>query len=222
MIKLISPKLALTIDEKKLSTLAVFVDEAARAQLVTLWDAEQSDLSHYLALFVNPSVKSLSDQDSFISLSFSGNGYILDSNETIDLAEAQKQIEIDLEIISRESQWNKEESIYFDQWWPKPQMNPDSHIMEFGVSLKDYQQNVFNRTINRILLTRFGYLSINYSLSEADVSSNKPLSEYQKKLDEVVSVINIDKGYRFIDIDEDNDMPSKSRMINLLLSSEIF
>ncbi len=222
MIELINDKLVIRIDEKALSSLAVLSDSMARARLSKIWDTEQADLAHYLAVFYDKGNKDFSDSNSFITLSFNDNGYIVDSNEHIDIAEARRQIEIDLEIINRESQWNKEESIYFDRWWPKPTMDTQKHLLEFGVSLKDFHSKVFNRTVNRIVLTRFGYISINYSLSEQDILEDKPLSYFQKNLDEVVAALDIEAGYRFDDVDENNDMPSRSRMINLLLSSEIF
>ncbi|MGY0398766.1 MAG: DUF2167 domain-containing protein [Ostreibacterium sp.] len=170
----------------------------------------------------NKGVNNLSDKDSFITLSFSANGYIIETNDDINISEARKQIEIDLEIINRESQWGKTDSIYFDQWWPAPIVDKEKHTIEFGVSLKDFHERVFNRTINRIILTRHGHITINYSLSEKDIAENKSLSDYQKKLDEVTNSLSIAKGYRYQDVDEENDLPSKSRMINLLLSSEIF
>ncbi len=222
MIELINDKLVIRIDEKAFSSLAVINDSFARARLSKIWDTDQADLAHYLAVFYDKGNQDFSDSNSFMTLSFNDNGYIIDSNELIDVAEARKQIEIDLEIINRESQWNKEESIYFDRWWPKPTIDMQKHLLEFGVSLKDFHGKVFNRTVNHIILTRFGYVSINYSLSEQDILEDKPLSYFQGKLDEVVAALDIETGYRFEDIDEDNDMPSRSRMINLLLSSEIF
>ncbi len=222
MIELINDKLVIRIDDKKLSTLSVISDSAARGKLAKIWDTEKEDLSHYLAVFYDKNNERFVDGDSFITLSFSDNGYILDSEERIDVHEAKKQIEIDLEIINRESQWDKEDSIYFDNWWPAPTFDKSKHLLEFGVSLKDFHGKVFNRTLNRIILTRFGYVSINYSLSEKDILDAKPLSHFQKKLDEVVNSLDIEAGYRFDDVDENNDMPSRSRMINLLLSSEIF
>lgn len=210
------------INHKALSSLDVLGETDTRVRLSKIWDTEPADLSHYLAVFYNKGKKDFSDNDSFLTLSFAETGYIVDSHESIDLAEAKKQIEIDLEIINRESQWSKEESIYFDRWWPRPTLDKSKHTLEFGISLKDFYGKVFNRTINRIVLTRFGYLSINYSLSEQDIYADKPLSYYQKKLDEVFAAILISEGYRYQDIDEENDMPSRSRMINLVLSSEIF
>ncbi|MBS9777443.1 MAG: DUF2167 domain-containing protein [Gammaproteobacteria bacterium] len=222
MIEIKKQKIALSIDEKKLKSLSALTDTAAQLYLSKLWDTHNTELLHYMAVFYNKDIRELSEKDSFITISFLENGYMIDTQEPIDIVEAQKQIEIDLEIINRESQWGKEDSIYFDQWWPQPKFNSSSNILEFGVSLKDFNQNVFNRTVNRIKLTRFGYISINYSLSEKDIFEKKPLSYYQERLDEVCSAINVKTGYRFKDVDEDNDLPSRSRMINLLLSSEIF
>lgn len=222
MIELANDKLVIRINNKALSALAVLSNGTARTKLSKIWDTEPADLAHYLAVFYPKGNKDFSDKNSFITLSFADSGYIIDSNEPIDVNEAKKQIEIDLEIINRESQWSKEESIYFDRWWPAPTVDKNKHLLEFGVSLKDFHGKVFNRTVNRIILTRFGYLSINYSLSEKDILDDKPLSYFQKNLDEIVAALSIEEGYRFQDVDENNDMPSRSRMINLLLSSEIF
>lgn len=222
MIELMNDPLTITLDGKKLATLKSLDGAAARQALSKVWDTDVEDLQHYLAVIFDKSSKVLSDEVSFMTLSYANHGYIIAANETIDVASARKQIEIDLEIINRESQWTKEESIYFDQWWPIPQVNKMTHTMEFGVSLKDYHQKVFNRTINRIILTRYGHLLINYSLSEADIAAKRPLDYYQKRLDEATKAIQVAQGGRYIDVDEDTDRPSKSRMINLLLSSEIF
>lgn len=222
MIELRREKLVVDIDVARLASLHILTDSAAQTSLSQIWDTDQSDLLHYFSVLYDKSLDELSDKDSFITLSFAESGYIIDANEPIDVEEAKKQIEIDLEIINRESQWGKEDSIYFDQWWPVPKYDKQRQMLEFGVSLKDFHQKVFNRTVNRIVLTRYGYVSINYSLSERDILDDKPLSHYQKKLDEVSAAMTIKEGYRFQDVDEDNDFPSKSRMINLLLSSEIF
>ena len=222
MIELKTDKLVISIDTKKLTSLSMLSAEAAKNQLAKIWDTNQTDLNHYLILLHDNTIEQVSDKDSFITVSFLKNGYILDSHEVIDVDEAKKQIEIDLEIINRESQWSKEDSIYFDQWWPTPVIDKKNHTMEFGISLKGFYQKVFNRTLNRIQLARYGYLSINYSLSERDILENKALSHYQKKLDEVLVAITIKKGFRFQDFDENIDIPSKSRLINLLLSAEIF
>lgn len=222
MIKIQADKLSLTIDERKLTTLRVKSKNEARALLANIWDAEPSDLSHYYAIFFDKKDKSLSDEQSFITLSFSHHGYIMDSKERIDTVEAKKQIEIDLEIINRESQWGAEGSIYFDQWWPEPKFFAENNMLEFGVSLRDYHKKVFNRTLNRLILTRYGHLMLNYSLSENDISIAHPLSYYQKKLDEVLAAITIAPGYRYQDVNDETDNPSRSRMINLILSSEIF
>ncbi len=222
MIELKRKNLVLNIDDKKLATLRMLTGSAAQARLAELWDTEQADVSHYMAVFYNKGLEQLSETDSFITMSFSKVGYILDANERIDLAEAKKKIEIDLEILNRESQWGKKDSMYFDQWWPTPVYDIKSNVLEFGVSLKDFHQRVFNRTVNRIKLTRFGYLSVNYSMSEKDILEDKPLSYYRNKLDEICNVVTVKPGYRFQDVDKDNDTPSQSRMINLLLSSEIF
>lgn len=222
MKNIITEQLQLSIDEQLLTTLNMLTERAAREQLATIWGAELGDLSHYYALFFNQNIQTVSDKDSFITLSFSSHGYVLEPTEHIDITEAEKQIAIDLEIINRESQWGEEESIYFDQWWPKPHYNSEKQVLEFGVSLKDYHQKVFNRTLNRLLLTRFGHILINYSLSEQDIADDKPLSAYQTKLDEVEKALNITESFRYQDVNEDTDSPSKSRMINLILSSEIF
>ncbi len=222
MMQIVIESLQLSIDAEKLTSLRMLTGRFARQALAEVWGANTEDLAHYQAIFFDKSLKKLSDTDSFISLSFTAHGYVADASESIDIDEAQKQIEIDLEIINRESQWSAEESIYFDQWWPKPSIDNEKKYLEFGVSLKDYQQKVFNRTLNRLILTRYGHLLLNYSLSEVDTASDKPLSYYQGKLDEIVNVMHIDKGFRYQDVDEDNDMPSRSRLINLILSSEIF
>lgn len=222
MINIQTDKLSLTIDNHKLKTLRVESNDEARALLANIWDTETSDLINYYAVFFNKQARTLGDEQSFITLSFSPHGYVMDSQEQIDIAEAQKQIEIDLEIINREAQWGAEDSIYFDEWWPKPHFSAEQQMLEFGISLKDFHKKVFNRTLNRLILTRYGHIMINYSLSENDLNIGHPLSYYQKRLDEVLAAINIKSGYRYSDVNEDEDFPSKSRMINLVLSSEIF
>lgn len=222
MIEIKTDDLALVVNENQLKTLQIQEGEGARQMLAALWGTDLVDLSHYLAIFYDKSLTQLTEDDSFITLSFSLHGYVVDAEERIDAAEAQKQIEIDLEIINRESQWTKEESIYFDKWWPKPTMDVGKKMLEFGVSLKDFNQQVFNRTLNRIFLTRYGHMLLNYSLSEAAASSTNPLLDYQNKLDEIVMALTISEGFRYSDVDEDNDIPSRSRLINLILSSEIF
>lgn len=222
MTEIIRDKLQVDINPKKLSSLKLQAGDDAVQLLSDIWSTEAGDLPHYLAVFYDKNVKQLSDNDSFITLSFSNHGYIIEANENIDIAEARKQIEIDLEIINRESQWGEEGSIYFDQWWPAPVVDKTKDTMEFGVSLKDFHNKAFNRTINRIILTRHGHLALNYSLSEKDIADNQPFSYFQKKLDEVTAAMTIGEGYRYQDVNEDIDMPSRSRMINLLLSSEIF
>lgn len=222
MIDINAKDIALVIDEEKLKTLQVRVGEQARELLATLWQADSEDLLHYQAIFFDKSLKSLTENDSFVTLSFNSHGYVVDVDEHINLVEAQKQIEIDLEIINRESQWNDTEAIYFGGWWPKPTMDVKNRILEFGVSLKDFHQQVFNRTLNRLFLTRYGHLLLNYSLSEISIANTHPLSYYQEKLNEISATMTIAEGYRYEDIDEDSDMPSRSRLINLILSSEIF
>lgn len=222
MIQIEAPNLMLDINVAKLSTLRALGKNKTRETLAEVWGASLADLSHYYALFVDKKINKLSDTDSFVSLSFISHGYVADAEENIDIDEAQKQIEIDLEIINRESQWSAEESIYFGRWWPKPRMDVEKNVLEFGVSLKDFHQKAFNRTLNRLILTRYGHILLNYSLSEADIQADKPLVHYQQKLDEVAASLVVGKGYRYQDVDEDSDLPSRSRLINLILSSEIF
>lgn len=222
MLQINTDQLVLEIDLTKITSLRVQDNMAARQALATVWGANIEDLSHYYAVYFDKQLNQLGDTDSFISLSFVSHGYIINAEESIEVTDAQKQIEIDLEIINREAQWSAEESIYFDRWWPQPGMNQQTKTLEFGVSLKDFHQKVFNRTLNRLILTRYGHILLNYSLSEADIFADKPLSYYQNNLDEVINALTVVKGYRYQDIDEDNDLPSRSRLINLILSSEIF
>lgn len=222
MINIETDNLVLDIDQSKIASLRVLNSSEARRALADIWGASIDDLSHYYALFFDKQLETLGGTDSFITLSFASHGYVADADEHIDIAEAQKQIEIDLEIINRESQWSAEESIYFDRWWPEPKMDKQSKVMEFGVSLKDFHQKVFNRTLNRLILTRYGHILLNYSLSEADILANKPLSYYQQKLSEVTAALTVKESYRYQDVNEDSDLPSRSRLINLILSSEIF
>ncbi len=222
MIQITTNDLSLSIDNSRLTTLNVYDSQQARLALADIWKVDTEDLMQYQALFFDKSINQLDDKQSFITLSSSSHGYVADADEFIDAAEAKTQIEIDLEIINRESQWSAEDSIYFDTWWPAPIMDSENHILEFGVSLKDYHQKVFNRTLNRIILTRYGHLSLNYSLAESDVDNAQSLPYYRQKLDEIIDAITISEGYRYQDVDEDNDMPSRSRLINLILSSEIF
>ncbi len=222
MIKLVTEKLTLSIDEGQLNTLHVIVEQAARRELARLWHTDSEDLSHYLALFNDKAIKQLNDDSSFITLSFSAHGYVIENDSAINTAEAKKQIEIDLEIINRESQWSAEESIYFDAWWPKPHFDAKKHTLEFGVVLKDFHQRVINRTLNRLILTRYGHIAINYSLSEQEINSGRSVSDYQQRFDEIVSVLTIAPDDRYEAINEDSDRPSKSGLINLILSAEIF
>ncbi len=187
-----------------------------------MWHTNSEDLSYYLALFSNKAIKQLNDDSSFITLSFSAHGYVIETGSAIDIAEAKKQIEIDLEIINRESQWSAEESIYFDDWWPKPYFDVKTHTLEFGVVLKDFHQRVINRTLNRLILTRYGHIAINYSLSEQEINSGRSVSDYQQHFDEIVSALTIAPNDRYEAINEDSDRPSKSGLINLILSAEIF
>ncbi len=222
MTKLVTDKLTLSINEEQLSTLHVVVEQAARRELARLWHTDSGDLSHYLALFSDKKIKQLNDDSSFITLSFSAHGYVIETGSSIDIGEAKKQIEIDLEIINRESQWSAKESIYFDDWWPKPYFDVKTHTLEFGVALKDFHQRVINRTLNRLILTRYGHIAINYSLSEQEINSGRPISDYQKCFDEIVSVLTIAPDDRYEAINEDSDRPSKSGLVNLILSAEIF
>lgn len=222
MIQLKNDSFVIDIDETKLTSLQFFANASAREKLANIWDADLEDLSHYYALLGDKEMPLVSDNQSFMTLSLWEHGYIVDTKENIDLSEIQRQIEIDLEIINRESQWTAEESIYFGEWWPKPTYNKGNYQLDFGVSLKDFHQKAFNRTVNRILLTRYGHILINYSLSENDINANKPLAYFRQKLDELTQAMHLHSGYRYNDINEDTDMPSRSRMINLILSSEIF
>lgn len=221
MIQIKNDSFVIDFDEEKLANLQFYIDAEARERLASIWDTDAEDLSHYYLLLGEKGLPIVSDNQSFMTISLWDHGYV-DSTGAIDLSEVQKQIEIDLEIINRESQWGPEESIYFDQWWPKPVVDIKRHTLDFGVSLKDFHQKVFNRTLNRIILTRYGHILLNYSLSEADIFGNKALSYYEGRFDEVMNAMSIQAGYRYEDINEDTDMPSRSKMINLILSSEIF
>lgn len=222
MIQLKNDSFVIDIDETKLISLQFFANTQAREKLANIWDTDLEDLSHYYALLGDKDMPLVSDNQSFMTLSLWEHGYVADTDEAIDLSEIQRQIEIDLEIINRESQWTPEESIYFGEWWPKPTVDKQNHRLDFGVSLKDFHQKAFNRTVNRILLTRYGHILINYSLSENDINADKPLAYFIQKFDEVTQAMRLHPGYRYSDINEDTDMPSRSRMINLILSSEIF
>lgn len=222
MIQLKNDNFIIDIDESKLTTLQLFANADARGKLANIWDTAPEDLMHYYMLLGDKDVPLVSDNQSFMTVSLWEHGYVTDSAEQVDLSEIQKQIEIDLEIINRESQWSAEESIYFGGWWPQPTLDKDRHILDFGVSLKDFHQKPFNRTLNRIILTRYGHILMNYSLSEEDINANKPQSYFQQRFDEAMATMAIHPGYRYEDVNEDTDMPSKSRMINLILSSEIF
>lgn len=222
MIQLKNDNFVIDVDESKLTTLQLFANEEARNKLATIWDTEADDLSHYYALLGDKEQPLVSDNQTFMTVSLWEHGYVLDSAESVNLTEIQQQIEIDLEIINRESQWSAEESIYFGGWWPKPTLDKQNHVLDFGVSLKDFHQKAFNRTINRIILTRYGHILMNFSLSENDINANTPQSYFQEKFDEVTQAMGIQPGYRYEDVNEDTDMPSKSRMMNLILSSEIF
>lgn len=222
MIKLELEPLVVALDETRLESSKVLGNAAARAALSSIWGTSAEDLVHFFAVVYDKAVGEISDHDSFIALSFSRHGFVLNPSEPVNVEEAQKQIGIDLEIINRESQWGKEDSIYFSEWWPKPHYNTDTRTLEFGIALKDFFGNTINRTINRLVLTRYGHILINYSLAEKDILSKKPLSEFIAKLDELQAAVVIEEGYRYEDIIEETDTPSRSRMINLLLSSEIF
>ncbi len=222
MIQITANNLALVIDNDRLSTLNVYNSAETRRRLAAIWSVDEQDVAQYQALFFDKALGQLGDKDSFVTLSFIAHGYVADAGERIDANEAKTQIEIDLEIINRESQWNAQDSIYFDKWWPAPTMDVENKVLEFGVSLKDFNQKVFNRTLNRIFLTRYGHILLNYSLSERAIAEGLPVTHYQKKLDEISNALMIVEGYRYQDVDEDNDMPSRSRLINLILSSEIF
>lgn len=213
--------LTLNIDPSRLKNLQVQTAETARKTLSDIWGSPVDELGHYLAIFFDKKAKTLQEGQSFISLSFMSHGYVTEIDKPLNHNEAKKQIEIDLEIINRESQWKPEESIYFANWWPVPHFDKKSHVLEFGVALKDHRQ-IFNRTLNRILLTRYGHLLLNYSLSEQDIASDLSLTFCQSRLDEVQSVISVASGFRYEDIDVENDRPSRSKLINLILSSEIF
>ncbi len=197
MTKIMTDGIVLSIDANQLTTLKMADGEGARQMLASLWGADMVDLSHYQAIFYDSQLSELTEDDSFVTLSFMSHGYIADTNAPIAASEARKQIEIDLEIINREAQWSEEES-------------------------KDYYNQVLNRTLNRLFLTRYGHLLLNYSLSEAAIKAARPLRYYQNKFDEIEKAMTIASGYRYQDIDTDNDKPSRSKLINLILSSEIF
>ncbi len=222
MIKLELSTLVADLNEKKLPSLKVLDNAAARAALATIWGADAEDLVNFFAVVYDKSVRKISDNNSFIALSFSNHGYVLRPDDPVSIADAEKQIEIDLEILNRESQWGREEAIYFSGWWPEPHYDKASKTLEFGISLKDFFGNTINRTINRLILTRYGHVLMNYSLSENDILEKKPLEQFTQKLDEIQAALTIEKGYRYEDVVEELDKPSRSRMINLLLSSEIF
>ncbi len=222
MIKIEQEKLNLTIDDTKLKTLTVATKSAAQNILAKVWGEDIEYLSNFIAIYYNDKIKELDDDSSFITISHTATGYIANPTEIIDIEEARKQIDIDLEIINRESGWKDSDSIFFGDWWPKPNYNTNNNTLEFGAFLQDNKKTVINKTINRIVLTRFGYLEINFSLSNKEVDLKKDISKYQKILDEVVNSIEIESGFTFKDVNEDIDSPSKSKMLNLVLSAEIF
>ncbi len=222
MVKLKLKTFVAELDETKLSTLKILDNASARAALAMIWGASAEDLVRFFAVVYDKKIKEISDDNSFIALSFSNHGFVLEPDEPVNIEEAEKQIEIDLEIINRESQWHRENSIYFAGWWPKPHYNTDTKTLEFGVALRDFSGNIINRTINRLILTRYGHILMNYSLSEDDVLKNEPLETFTRKLDELQGALIVEQGYRYEDIMRALDKPSRSRMINLLLSSEIF
>lgn len=222
MIEIHTARLALSIDESQLTSFNGVYEAQARDRLAEIWTVEAIDLPHYHALFIDKNIDETFDFFSFVTIAYIDHGYVIDPQEAIDIVEAKKQIEIDLEIINREARWGAEESIFFDDWWPLPAYQADKQMLEFGIALKDFYQKVINRTLNRIILTRNGHIAVNYSLSEDDLYSDKTLAYFQGKLDEICQAIKIHEGYRYQDVDEEKDYPSKSRMINLILSSEIF
>ncbi len=222
MMKINTNTLSLNIDEDKLEHLKVYTTDKARNTLASLWGADMEDLQHYYAIFMRKDINELTNDESFITLSAIQHGYLKNPDENIDIDEIKSQINVDLDIINREFHWNKEESIYFESWWPKPYMDIQNKELTFGVSLMNYDKRVYNRTLNRLFLTRYGHFSLNYSLSESEIAKALPLEHYTKNLDIISSAIDIPQGYRYQDIDKENDMPSRSRLINLILSAEIF
>ncbi len=222
MIKIEQKKLKLTINEKQLKTLTVATNAAAHGMLAKIWGEDPEYLTNFLAIYYDSKIKELDDNSSFITLTYNDSGYIIDPREVINISEARKQIDIDLEIINRESGWSDTESIYFSDWWPAPDYNMNTFTLEFGVSLRDNDKNIINKTLNRIILTRYGYLEINYSLSSKEVKLNKDISIYQEILNEITASLKVEDEFRFQDINEDIDYPSKSKMLNLVLSAEIF
>jgi|GEM_PF-4916563 len=222
MITINNQHVKLSIDENKLSGLSVIGPLETKKTLFRLWDIDAEYLPNYYALFFNKAIQNLSASDAFITLAFKHHGYLLNTTKPIDIQQAKKQIETDLLIINQESNLSKATSIYFDKWWPKPHFDHKTAKLDFGVALKTHNGQSSSHTINRIILLRYGHLTINYSLSKQAIQQQPDVKPYLALLNEITQAIAIDKGYRFSDIDREKDQASNYKIINLLLSSEIF
>lgn len=222
MIAIQAKNIDIELDESKLARFRYLDKDKATQTLAELWDVEVSDVSRFLGLFVPKNTRSIDEETSFVTLAFNDHGYVVNPDEVIDVAEAKKQIDIDLEIINRESQWDDSEAIVFKSWWPAPTYNSDKKTLTFGVVLGDKMGNTINRTMNRLILSRYGHIELNYSLAVSELDNDKPIEDYLADIDNIEKALSILAPYRYDDIDEDNDYPSKSRPINLVLSAEIF
>jgi len=223
MIEINLKHVGLIIDDNKLSSMSVLTNKEARTLLAKIWTEDDLDsLLHFMAVFYDKNTQEITNDLSFITLAFKEHGYIKNTNIKIDKQEVETQYKIDLDIINREADWDNEDAIVFKEWWPEPHMNNHEKIIEFGVVLSDVSGNVINKTINRILLTRFGHLELNYSLSEKEIKQNNDVSFYQKKLDEVLSNLSIIKPYSYNNINYEIDRPSRISINNLILSAELF
>lgn len=221
MIPIKDNNIDIELDPKKLGQFQFIDKEVTGKALAELWDVEVSDVSRFLGAFI-ANKKSIDESASFITLAFNDHGYVANPEEPIDAGEAKKQIDIDLEIINRESQWEDSDAIVFKAWWPKPTLDKEKNTLTFGVILGDKAGNTINKTMNRLILTRYGHIELNYSLAENEIDSVKSVDDYLADIITVSDAIHVLAPYRYLDIDEDNDYPSKSRPINLVLSAEIF
>lgn len=222
MIAIQANNIDIELDPSKLNRFRYLDKDEAAETLAKLWDVEVGDVSRFLGIFVTKNTRNIDEDTSFITLAFSDHGYVVNPDEAVDAGEAKKQIDIDLEIINRESQWDENEAIVFKSWWPKPTYNSQARTLTFGVVLGDKAGNTINRTMNRLILSRYGHIELNYSLAASELDSDKPVEDYIADLDSIERSLSILAPYRYADIDENNDYPSKSRPINLVLSAEIF
>ncbi len=133
MIAVEDKNIALDLDPKKIKGFRFLDKKEATETLARLWDVDVTDVSQFMGLFVPAKTKTIDENTSFITLAFNDHGYVAEPGEKIDIDEAQKQIEIDLEIINRESQWDDSEAIVFKKWWPKPSYKNDDKTLTFGV-----------------------------------------------------------------------------------------